>query len=104
MQRPHPHLKSIVNNYADCLDKLGRSPENIRRMLANLGRPYGFNIGGACQRSGEEPSVKLRPVLDEIMRDQSRLQQVAEKLRAEDPALFKELVQFIQCQQGNKKG
>jgi hypothetical protein len=43
---------------------------------------------------------ELRAVLAEIMRDRSKIQEIAARLQAEDPELFLELVQFIQSQQG----
>jgi tetratricopeptide (TPR) repeat protein len=44
---PHPHLQPAVSNYVGCLQKLGCSPEQIRNMLADLGRCYGIDLGSA---------------------------------------------------------
>ena len=49
---------------------------------------------------GNEPSPKLRAVIEKMVRDQSKLQEIADRLQREDPALFQELVQFIESQQG----
>jgi len=38
------------------------------------------------------------------MRDQSKIQEIADRLEAEDPELFMELVQFIESQQERKNG
>lgn len=100
IRRPHPNLHACVGNYSGCLEKLRRSPEQIRSALAELAARYGMSLGGADAETRKAPSAKLRPVLEEIMRDQSRLPEIAGRLRGEDPELFKELVAFIQSQQG----
>jgi hypothetical protein len=50
-------------------------------------------------QSGDEPSAKLRSVIEQLMRDPSKGQEIVAKLQREDPALFTELMQFIQNQQ-----
>ena len=102
IQRPHPNLEASVGNYASCLEKLGRSPEQIRNTLEELGRPYGQDLTGLGEGVGNKPSAKLRPVLDEIMRDQSKIQEIGDRLQREDPGLFMELVAFLQSQQFTK--
>lgn len=51
---------------------------------------------------GEPPtsSPKQIAVLEEIQRDPSKIPEIAGRLKREDPALFKELVQFVQSQHG----
>ena len=99
IHRPHPKLEACARNYARCLEKLGRSPEQIRSTMAELGRRYGIDLGEVGGRTGNEPSPKLRVVLEEIMRDPSKINHIAARLYREDPALLRELVQFIQSQQ-----
>jgi len=41
----------------------------------------------------------LRAVIEQLMRDPSKFQDIAEKLQREDPALLMELVELIQSQQ-----
>jgi tetratricopeptide (TPR) repeat protein len=96
---PHPHLKTFVNNYAGLLHAMGKSEAEIRKVLSELGRRYGVDLGGLDGRVGHEPSPKLRVVLEEIMRDPSKINDIAARLQREDPALFQELVAFIQSQQ-----
>ena len=78
---------------------MGRSPEQIQGTLAKLGQRFGIDLGGVGGRAAAPPSPRLIPVLQEIMRDQSELPEIAARLQREDPALFKELVQFLQSQQ-----
>lgn len=99
IQRPHPNLQACVGNFAGCLENLGHSPEQIRSTLSQLCRRYGFDTGGTGGRGKNEPSARLRPVLEEIMRDQSKLQEIAARLQREDPDLLRELIAFIQSQQ-----
>ena len=60
IQRPHPNLQAFIVNYAGCLAKLGRSPEQIRSTLAGLGRRYGFDLAGAAGLGQADPSAQLR--------------------------------------------
>lgn len=53
----------------------------------------------AASRRPAGPSPRLSPVLEEIKRDPSKLQEIAARLQSDDPALFQELVVFIQSQQ-----
>ncbi len=46
-----------------------------------------------------EPSSKLLAIIEQLMRDPSQLQEIAEELQREDPELFIELVQWIQNQE-----
>ena len=81
------------------MQRTRHSSAQIRSTLAALGRRYGFDAGGTGGREKNEPSAKLRPVLEEIMRDQSKLQEIAARLQREDPDLLRELIAFIQSQQ-----
>jgi len=38
-------------------------------------------------------------VIEQLMRDQSKAQEIVEKLQREDPELLKELLEWIQSQQ-----
>ena len=42
-----------------------------------------------------EPSARLRPVLGEILRDQSKLQEIASRLQREDPDLLREVIALM---------
>ena len=95
----HPNTRTAAGNYAGLLRAMGRSEEEIEATLAELGGRHGVDHTGAGGRAENEPSAKLLPVLEEIMRDQSKLQEIAGRLQHEDPALFMELVAFIQSQQ-----
>ena len=44
---PHQHLHAGVNNYASLLQAMGRSVEEIRVELVELGQRYGVDLGGA---------------------------------------------------------
>jgi len=69
--------------------------------LEAMMRPFGMSLGGGGGREpvGAEPSPKLRAAIEQLMRDPSKVQQLAAKLKREDPALFLELVQWSQSQQ-----
>jgi tetratricopeptide (TPR) repeat protein len=97
----HPHLEAAADNYGGLLEEMGRSGEEIEATLAELGGRYGQDLTGVGGRGEKQPSAKLRPVLEEIMRDQSKIQEIAARLQQEDPPLFMELVEFIQSQQGD---
>jgi tetratricopeptide (TPR) repeat protein len=102
-RRPHPNLQTFVANYAGCLQKMGRGDAEIRDALNALMRPFGMSVGGdtaGAAGSSNDPSPKLRAVLEEIMRDPSKLQEIAARLQRDDPALFQELLAFIESQQG----
>ena len=51
IHRPHPNLEACVENYAGCFEKLGRSPEQIRNTLTELGRRYGVDLAGESERA-----------------------------------------------------
>ncbi len=100
--RPHPSLQAFIGNYAECLKKMGHDGAEIRAALNALMRPFGMGVGGSEAGAGapqNEPSPKLRAIIEQLMRDPLRLQELAEQLRREDPELFLELVQWIQSQQ-----
>jgi len=46
-----------------------------------------------------EPSPKLRSVIEQLMRDPSKAQEIFEKLKQDDPALLMELGELIQKEQ-----
>ena len=96
---PHPHLRAAVDNYAILLQVMGRGTEDIRSDLEKLGQRFGVNLGGAGGETKAEPSPKLRAVMEQLMRDPSKAQEIAAKLQHEDPALLEELIQWIQSQQ-----
>jgi len=93
----HPHLQGGVNNYVALLQAMGRSVEDIQTALEKLGRRFGVDLAGAGMQT--EPSPKLRAVIEQLMRDPSKFQDIAAKLQREDPALFMELLELIQNQQ-----
>jgi hypothetical protein len=100
MKRAHPNLQTFLDNYAGCLEQLGRSPPEIRRTVEALMRPYGTSLGrGEAEQTGSKPSPRLRAVIERVMRDPSKLQEIVEQLQREDPELFMELVQSVQRQQ-----
>jgi nephrocystin-3 len=41
----HPHLQPVVNNYAQLLVAMNRSPSEILAQLNDLGQPYGMSFG-----------------------------------------------------------
>ena len=92
---PHQHLNGAVNNYAGLLQAMGRSEEEIRDTLEALCQRFGAKLGGDRQT---EPSPKLRAVLEQLMRDPSKASEIAGKLEREDPALLRELLEWIQNQ------
>jgi hypothetical protein len=95
----HPNTRTVLRNYTSLLQAMGRSPAQIRGTLAELGRRHGVDLGGVGGGVGNSPSPKLRATLEEILRDQSKLQEIAARLQREDPALLTELVQWMQSQQ-----
>ncbi|MDQ0291572.1 tetratricopeptide repeat protein [Oligosphaera ethanolica] len=100
---PHPHLRGTLGNYANLLKAMGKPEDDIRGTLADLAGRYGVVIGGAGGQTGNAPSPKRLAVLEEIMRDQSKLQEIAARLQRDDPALFQKLLAFFKSQQ-NRKG
>jgi len=41
MQRQHPNLRTFIDNYARCLERLGRRPAEIQETLEAMMRPLG---------------------------------------------------------------
>ena len=78
---------------------MGHSAEDIRSNLDKLGKKFGVDLGGAGGHTGGQPSPKLRAVIERLMQDPSKAQEIFKKLQGEDPALFEELIQWIQSQQ-----
>jgi hypothetical protein len=78
---------------------MGKPENEIRATLAELAGRYGIDLGGEGGKAGTAPSAKLQVVLEEIMRDQLKFQEITARLQRDDPALFQELVAFIQSQQ-----
>jgi len=91
---PHPHLQAAIENYASLLQAMGNSDENIRSIISELGRC--FNLSGQMDT---EPSPELRAVIEQVMRDPSKIEEIGERLKQEDPALLLELVEWIKRQQ-----
>ncbi|MBE9571895.1 MAG: tetratricopeptide repeat protein, partial [Proteobacteria bacterium] len=94
---PHPHLQDAVNNYAALLQTMGCSAKDIKGALKMMGKRFGVDLEGAGGQ--KEPSPKLRAVIEELVRDPSKVQDIAAKLQREDPALLMELMEFIQSQE-----
>lgn len=44
--RAHPDLQTSIYNYAHCLEKLGRSREEVRGLVKSAMRPFGISLGG----------------------------------------------------------
>jgi tetratricopeptide (TPR) repeat protein len=95
----HPDLQVAMGNYRRLLRALGRSWEEIESELSVLGERYGVDVSGMGWRRANEPPAKLRPVLEEIMRDESKTGEIAERLKVEDPELLGELIAFIESQE-----
>ena len=93
---PHPNLQDALNNYTSLLQTIGRSDKDIQGDLEKLSQRFGMNLGW---QTDEEPSPKLRAVIEQLMHDPSKVREIAEKLEYEDPELFMELMQWIQSQQ-----
>jgi len=53
----------------------------------------------AADNVGVTPSIKLRTVLDEIMRDKSKFKEIVVRFQRDDPALLQELIDFVESQQ-----
>ena len=96
--RAHPQLQTTVNNYASCLKEQGCGPEEIRRTLEELARPFGINFGAGDPPARGEPSPRLRAVLERLMADPSQAGELAAQLQREDPELFREFEQWLQNQ------
>jgi Tfp pilus assembly protein PilF len=47
--RAHPDLQSSIYSYAQCLEKLGRSREEVRNLLNDAMRPFGMGLGGEAK-------------------------------------------------------
>jgi len=92
----HPHLTNAVDNYTFCLRKMGKSASDIQGYLEKLGRRFGVNLAGVGDQ--KEPSSNLHVVIEQLMHDSSKIQDIAAKLQREDPALFIELLEWIQSQ------
>ncbi len=95
----HPNTQTLLNNYASLLQAMGQSPDQVRNALRDLCQPYGIDLGNAGGQSGIRPSPRLQAVIEELMRDPSKVNEIAAKLQREDPALLAEMVQWIQHQQ-----
>jgi len=99
--RPHPNLKPSVIHYANCLEKLGHSGQDVRKTLGAMMRPFGMSLGGVLghARGAPEPPPELRAVIEQLSRDPSKRQEIVAKLKRDDPELFEKLVQWIRDQQ-----
>ncbi len=42
----HPHLQTGVGNYAELLEQMGRSPQDVLAQLNAVGQPFGVRFGG----------------------------------------------------------
>ena len=93
---PHPHLQDVINSYAELLQAMGRSNEEIKNAVQTLYQRFGMDRAGAGGQM--EPSPKLRAVIEQLMNDPSKFQDITEKLQRESPELFMELMQWIQSQ------
>lgn len=96
---PHPHLETAFDNYASLLRAMGKPEDETRSTLADLAGRYGMALGRASGQTRGVPFPKLRAVLDEIMFDPSKLQENVARLQRDDPALFLELLAFIESRQ-----
>jgi len=96
---PHPNLQAVVENYASLLQALGHSPDEMRRNVIELGRRYGVNLSDAIAHVASAPPPKLRAVIEEMMRDQSKIPEIIARLEQEDPALLLELIKWIKSRQ-----
>jgi tetratricopeptide (TPR) repeat protein len=96
---PHPHLQAATGNYAGLLRAMGRSEEDIQDALQALGGRFGVDLKRAGGQMGNEPPPKLRSVIGKLMGNPSKLPEIAGKLQREDPALFQELVQWLESRQ-----
>ena len=47
--RTHPDLQTLLYQYARCLEKLGRSREEVRNLLNDAMRPFGMSLGGGAK-------------------------------------------------------
>ena len=95
----HPDLQAFVGNYAGCLKAMGRSAEEVQAILQRMLERYGMSMGdGGSGASSGQPSPQLLQVLQQLMQNPSSVQEIAETLQREDPALFAELMQFLQSQ------
>jgi len=99
MQRADPNLQAFVDNYARCLEKLGQTPEEVRRALDAMIRPFAISLAGAGAGAPAGMSPRLRAVIVQGMRDPSKVLEIAEQLQREDPELFQELVQWVESPQ-----
>lgn len=43
-EHPHPHLQTVLGNYAGLLAAMGQSPEQVRSALTELGQRYGMEF------------------------------------------------------------
>lgn len=96
---PHPYLQNAVVNYAGLLGTMGRSDEEIRGTLAEMGRHLGLSLAAPEDEDESQPPAALLPVLDEIMRDPTKVPEILARLEQENPALLQELLAFIQSRQ-----
>jgi len=96
---PHPNLQAAVENYASLLQALGHSPDEMRRNVIELGRRYGVNLSDAIAHVASAPPPKLRAVIEEMMRNQSKIPEIIARLEQEDPALLLELIKWIKSRQ-----
>ena len=67
---------------------MGCSAEEIQ---GALGGRFGVNLAG--EGGQMKPSPKLLAVIEQVMRDPSKAQDIAAKLQREDPALLMELLE-----------
>ncbi|MCA9134896.1 MAG: tetratricopeptide repeat protein, partial [Planctomycetales bacterium] len=99
LKRPHPNLQACMENYVGCLAKVGHSPEETQNELEAMMDPFRTSHGEGASHQNAEPSPRLRMVIEQVMRDPLKLQEIAERLEREDPGLFAELVQWVRSQQ-----
>lgn len=90
----HPSTQTVLDNYRILLQTSGKSEEEIKDILGKDGIQYEVDIG-----EKKEPSAGLRAVIEQLRSDPSKIEEIFEKLKQEDPALLKELLELIERQQ-----
>ena len=93
--RPHPNLQGCIGHYTACLERQGRSGEEIRQTLESLIHPFRMSSAGGGAQEDAEPPPRLRALIEQVMRDPSRFHEMAEQLQREAPELFMVLLQSM---------
>lgn len=90
----HADLRGTILSYAGVLQMMGRKPDQIRAHIQSVAARVapGLDVESIMSESNTPPvPPKLRAVVEQLMRNPSKVEELTAQLAREDPELFMEL-------------